>query len=122
MRSRLQAAPYWYSNGVYYASQSGSYVVTPPLIGAVVPAPPRACYTVDLAAGRTYDCGGAFYTSVPKGYEVIPPPIGVAVHSLPNGSTLETVHGVSYFTYGNAWYRPSYSAGGVSYMVVAKPG
>jgi hypothetical protein len=59
---------------------------------------------------------------VPNGYEVIPPPIGVAVHSLPNGSTLETVHGVSYFTYGGAWYRPSYSAGGVSYMVVAKPG
>jgi hypothetical protein len=79
-------------------------------------------YTVDLAAGRTYECGGAFYAAVPRGYEVIPPPIGVAVQSLPNDSTLETVHAVSYFTYGSAWYRPSYSAGGVSYMVVAKPG
>jgi hypothetical protein len=59
-------APYWYSNGVYYAAQGGSYVVTPPPIGAVVPATPPACYTVDLAAGRTYDCGGA----VAKGYEI----------------------------------------------------
>jgi hypothetical protein len=59
---------------------------------------------------------------VPKGYEVIRPPNGVAVHSPLDGSTLETVHGVSYFTNGNARYRPSYSAGGVSNMVVAKPG
>ncbi len=59
---------------------------------------------------------------MPNGYEVVPPPIGIAVSSLPNGATQETVGGISYFTYGGAWYQPSYTNGGVSYMVVAKPG
>ena len=118
----VAGSPYWYSNGVYYAQQGGSYVVAAPPIGAVVPAPPPSCYTVDLAAGKTYDCGGAFYSSVPNGYEVIPPPIGVSVHVLPNGAVDQTIGGVTYFTYGGAWYRPMYSAGGVSYMVVKKPG
>jgi arylsulfatase A-like enzyme len=118
----VAGSPYWYSNGVYYAPQGGTYVVTAPPVGAVVPTPPPACDTVDLGAGKTYDCGGAFYSSVPSGYEVIPPPIGVAVRSLPNGATQETVNGISYFTYGAAWYQPSYTNGGVSYMVVSKPG
>jgi hypothetical protein len=74
-----------------------------------------------LAAGRTYDCGGAFYSSVPNGYEVIPPPLGVNVPSLPNGAVDQTIGGVTYLTYGGAWYRPRYSAGGVIYHVVAKP-
>jgi hypothetical protein len=39
---------------------------------------------------------------------------------LPNDATLQTMNGVSYFTYGDAWHRPSYSAGEVSYMVVTK--
>lgn len=59
---------------------------------------------------------------MPNGYEVIPPPLGVAVRSLPNGAVFHTVNGVNYFSYGGAWYQPSYSAGGVSYMVVANPG
>ena len=47
--------------------------------------------------------------------------IGVAVRTLPDGATLQRVNGVAYFTYGGAWYQPSYSDGGVSYMVVTKP-
>ena len=90
--------------------------------GAVVPAPPPSCATVDLGSGRTYDCGGAFYSSVPNGYMVIPPPIGITVATLPNGAVDQTVSGVAYFTYGGAWYRPMYSGGGVAYQVVANPG
>ena len=90
--------------------------------GAVVPAPPPSCSTVDLGSGRTYDCGGAFYSSVPNGYEVIPPPIGITVATLPNGAVDQTIGGVTYFTYGGAWYRPMYSGGGVTYQVVSKPG
>jgi hypothetical protein len=58
---------------------------------------------------------------VPDGYKVIPPPIGVAVPSLPNGSVDQTIKGVTYFTYGGAWYQPKYSGGGVTYQVVPKP-
>jgi len=43
------------------------------------------------------------------------------VQSLPNGAVDQTVGSVTYFTYGGAWYRPMYSAGGVRYTVVAKP-
>ena len=114
-------APYWYANGVYYAPQGGQYIVVPPPQGAVVPTPPPSCMTVDLGAGQTYDCGGAFYSSVPSGYEVIPPPIGVTIRVLPNGATDHTVNGVTYFTFGGAWYQPMYSAGGVTYQVVADP-
>jgi hypothetical protein len=45
----------------------------------------------------------------------------VNVPSLPNGAVNQTIGGVTYFTYGGAWYRPEYRTGGVSYMVVTKP-
>ena len=118
----VAGTPYWYANGVYYASQAGHYAIVAPPQGAVVPAPPPSCATVDLGSGRTYDCGGAFYSSVPNGYMVIPPPIGITVATLPNGAVDQTVSGVAYFTYGGAWYRPMYRGGGVAYQVVANPG
>ena len=96
-------------------------MVTAPPAGAVVPASPPACYAVDLGSGKTYDCGGAFYSSVSNGYQVIPPPVGVTVPSIPNGVVDQTVDGLTYFTYGGAWYKPMYSGGGVTYMVVVKP-
>jgi hypothetical protein len=46
---------------VYYASQGVSCVVAAPPVGAVVPAPPPAYYTIDLDTGKTYDRGGAWY-------------------------------------------------------------
>jgi len=76
-------------------------------------------FSLRFGPGRTYDRGGAFYSSVPNDYEVISPPLAVSVRALPNGAVFESVNGVAYFTYGGAWYQPSYSAGRVSYMVVA---
>jgi hypothetical protein len=52
---------------------------------------------------------------------VIPPPIGATVTSLPNGAVDQNVKGVTYFTFGGAWYRPFYSGSSVIYLVVAKP-
>ena len=86
-----------------------------------MPAPPPSCSTVDFGSGRTFDCGGAFYSQVPNGYKVIPPPIGARVASLPNGSVDRTTGGVTYFTFGGAWYKPVYLGSGVVYDVVAKP-
>lgn len=56
-----------------------------------------------------------------NGYEVIPPAVGVTVPSTPNGAVNQTINGVTYFTFGSAWYKPMYSGGGVTYMVVVKP-
>ena len=94
----------------------------PPPQGAVVPAPPPSCSTVDLGAGQTYDCGGVFYSSVPNGYEVILPPASVTVAALPNGAVGQTINGITYFTFAGAWYQPVYSGGGVAYQVVTSPG
>ena len=66
--------------------------------------------------------GGAFYTAVSGGYEVIPPPIGATTWILPNGAVTQNVNGVTYFSYGGAYYRPIYSGSGVYYGVVANPG
>lgn len=118
----VAGTPYWYSNGVYYESQGGQYAVVPPPQGAVVPAPPPSCSTVDLGAGKTYDCGGAFYSTAPNGYAVVPPPIGIAVPALPNGAVVHVIAGTTYFTFGGAWYQPMYSSGGVMYRIVAQPG
>jgi len=41
---------------------------------------------------------------------------------LPNGAVDENIHGATYFTFGDAWYRPFYSGSSVIYEVVAKPG
>jgi transposase len=46
-----------------------------------------------------------------NGDEVIPPPFGVTVLALPNGVVDRTVYGVTYVTYGGAWYQPIYSVG-----------
>jgi Family of unknown function (DUF6515) len=68
------------------------------------------------------DCGGAFYAPVAGGYRVIAPPIGATTWTLPNGAVNENVAGVTYFSYGGAWYQPIYSGSGVYYEVVANPG
>jgi hypothetical protein len=86
-----------------------------------VPTTPPSCSTVDLGSGKTYDCGGAFYSSVPNGYAVVPPPIGIAVPALPNGAVVRVAGGVTYFTFGGAWYQPIYSSGGVMYRIVGNP-
>ena len=67
------------------------------------------------------DCGGAFYAPVSGGYQVITPPIGATVWILPNGAVDQNVNGVTYFSYGSAFYRPIYSGSGVYYGVVANP-
>jgi outer membrane protein assembly factor BamB len=79
--------PYYYANGVYYASQGGQYAVVPPPQGAVVTSPPSSCSSVNLGGGGTgLDCGGAFYAPVAGGYQVIPPPIGATTWTLPSGA------------------------------------
>lgn len=73
-------------------------------------------------AGSTgLDCGGAFYAPVSGGYQVIPPPIGAMTWSLPSGAVDQNVNGISYFAYGGAYYRLTYSWSGVYYEVVATP-
>ena len=68
-----------------------------------------------------YNCNGAFYSAVGNGYAVIPAPVGALVTSLPSGAVDQTVGGTTYFTFGGAWYRPMYSGGSVTYLVVSKP-
>jgi hypothetical protein len=95
--------------------------VAPPQ-GAVVASPPSSCSSVNLGAGGTgLDCGGAFYAPVAGGYQVIAPPIGATTWSLPSGAVDQNVNGVTYFSYGGAYYRPIYSGSGVYYEVVANP-
>ena len=52
---------------------------------------------------------------------MIPPPIGATVSTLPSGAVDQNMGGVSYFTFGGAYYRPFYSGSTVIYEVVAKP-
>ena len=54
-------------------------------------------------------------------YQVIPPPIGATVWNLPNGAVARTVNGVTYYSFGGAYYRPYYSGSSVFYEVVANP-
>jgi len=68
------------------------------------------------------DCGGAFYAPVAGGYQVIPPPIDATVWYLPSGAVDQNINGVTYFSYGAAYYRPIYNGSGVYYEVVANPG
>jgi len=116
--------PFWYDNGVYYASQGGQYAVVPPPQGAVVATPPPSCPTIYSGAGTPdLDCGGAFYATAPNGagYKVIPPPIGSTVNTLPVGAVDRSINGTTYFTFGGAYYRPFYSGSSVIYEVVANP-
>ena len=53
---------------------------------------------------------------------MIAPPIGATTWTLPNGAVDQNVNGVTYFSYGGAYYRPIYSGSGVYYEVVANPG
>jgi hypothetical protein len=52
---------------------------------------------------------------------VIPPPIGATVWNLPNGAVTQTVNGVTYYSFGGAYYRPYYSGSSVFYEVVSNP-
>ena len=117
----MAGTDYWYNGGVYYGWDAGQYEIVAPPPGAVVPAPPPSCSTVDFGGGKTYDCGGAFYSKVPNGWRVIPPPIGAKVTSLPNGAVNQTVAGTTYNTFGGAWSKPVYLRSGVIYDVVTKP-
>ena len=64
------------------------------------------------------DCGGAFYSPVPAAirYPATGRRDGL---TLPNGAVDRNVNGVTYFSYGGAYYRPIYSGSGVYYQVVA---
>ncbi len=102
---------YWYAGGVYYGWDAGEYTVVAPPIGAVIPAPPPSCSTVDFGAGKTFDCGGAFYSQAPNGYRVIPPPIGAKVADLPNGAVTKTINGVTYFSFRRRLLQAGLSRG-----------
>jgi hypothetical protein len=73
-------------------------------------------------ARKTYDYGGTFCMSVPNRYQVIPLRLARRCKVCQTGRALQTDNGVACFTFGGAWYKRSYGAGGVSYMVVPKPG
>ncbi len=110
---------YWYASGYWYAEQANAYVVVPPVVGAVIPEPPPDCVAL---GGGDYSCGGAYYAAVEGGaYKVVPPPVGATVAVLPRGATRKTVGGVTYYTHGDAWYRPVYKSGGVAYRIVRAP-
>ena len=52
---------------------------------------------------------------------MIPPPIGATTYDLPSGAVSQTVNGVTYYSFGGAYYRPYYSGSSVFYEVVANP-
>lgn len=83
--------------------------------------PPPSCSSVSIGSAIDLDHGGAFYAAVPGGYQVIPPPVGATTWTLPDGAVNENVGGVTYFAYGDAYYRPFYSGSSVFYEVVPKP-
>lgn len=47
--------------------------------------------------------------------------IGAVVSSLPSGCASQEIRGVAYRRCGNDWYRPQYSGGDVTYVVVVDP-
>jgi hypothetical protein len=49
------------------------------------------------------------------------PPIGATTSTLPSGAVSQTVNGVTYYSFGGAYYRPYYSGSSVFYEVVANP-
>jgi hypothetical protein len=76
---------------------------------------------VSVGRATDLDCGGAFDAAVSGGYKVISPPVGATTCTLPDGAVNENIGGVTYFTYGGAYYRPYYSGSSVFYEVVPKP-
>jgi hypothetical protein len=46
---------------------------------------------------------------------------GAIYPSLPSGCITPNVHGTTYDLCGNTWFKPSYGANGVFYVVVAAP-
>jgi len=51
----VAGASYWYANGIYYAMQSGHYVIVPPPQGAVVSAAPPSCSVVYVGSSSNFD-------------------------------------------------------------------
>ena len=41
--------------------------------------------------------------------------------TLPNGAVSQTVNGVTYYSFGGAFYQPFYSGGQVIYKIVNNP-
>ena len=48
-------------------------------------------------------------------------PVGISYAALPSGAIAITKNGTTYYRIGNTWFKPSFGANGVHYVVVATP-
>lgn len=82
---------YYYSDGMFYRTLGGRYVLVSPPFGAVVSSIPSYYYPV-VVNGVTYFTGnGVYYIYTGYGYQVVPPPQVAVVQAVPEPMVVDSV-------------------------------
>lgn len=124
-----------YGMGAVHTTAGGFSTYHPPGYGYGGYAPYYRPVGVPYYHPGCYDCGGAVAAGAAVGLAagvvagaalarpaVIPAyPLGTSFTTLPTGAVYVDRGGVTYYQVGNAWFRPSFGAGGVYYSVVPAP-
>jgi hypothetical protein len=113
---QVGGAPYYYSDGIYYQPDGGSYQEVYPPVGAAVPQPPEGAIAIDAGGQTYYYAGGAFYLQQPDGaYAIAPTPLGVVVPELPPGAVQVAVKGSVAYQFNGIYYEPAFVNGVTQY-------
>ena len=68
---------------------------------------PQGFITINVGYDFYYYVNGVFYQKVMREqkYVIVPPPIGAVVFAIPQGYELMLINGVSYYEFGDVFYR-----------------
>lgn len=115
----LKTLTYLYERGVFWVAVGDRYMAVAAPVGAVVNAlPPDSGRVFAKTTGTYYSFGVFFAPTKENKFQVIKPPAGILVDYLPDGYIEVEVKGVTYFKFGEVYFKPFVAGGAAVYQTV----
>lgn len=116
--------PFYYTNGLFYASYGDYYGLVAPPFGLTLGFLPRGYWGFNFGGFPYYYYSGVFYRSTNDNqYQVVQPPVGAEVPNLPKDAKPIVVNDQKLYEYLGTYYKEVMGADGkIKYIVQGKDG
>ncbi len=124
LRIRFGGMPYYFVDGLYYASYGDYYGLVAPPFGLTIGLLPRGYWGFSFGGYPYFYHSGIFYRSTNDNkYQVVQAPVGAEVPALPKDAKPIVINDVKLYEYLGTYYKEVVGEDGkVKYMVQGKDG
>ncbi len=124
MRLTFRGYPYFFADGLFYATYGDYYGLVAPPFGLTLGFLPRGYWGFNWGGYPYYYYSGVFYKSTEdKKYQVVVPPVGAEVPNLPKDAKPIVVNDQKLYEYLGTYYKEVMGTDGkIKYIVQGKDG